>query len=133
VSRDELSLLEAKLKRTLLNISLLVREHHTLRMWNLPARKFLFQIVEYTQQTKLQLFEEHVVNVELEKNLFDERAATEVATVYNFITVIVWPRASDFAVNWACSPCDLYQFGWTIEHLLSIHNNGSDGEVGELG
>ena len=127
-SGDKLDLLE-----TLLDISLPVRENHTLGLWNLPAREFLLEVVKHTQETKLQLFEQYMINIQLEKNLLDKGAPTAVAAVHNFITVVVLLRASEFGMDWTCSPSNLYQFRWTIDRLLGVHNNRRDGEVGELG
>jgi len=50
-SGHKLGILEAELKRPLHDISLLVREYHTLGLWNLPSWTLLLDISEHAQQT----------------------------------------------------------------------------------
>jgi hypothetical protein len=74
-----------------------------------------------------------MVNVQLEKNFLDEWAATKVAAVYDFISIIIRSRASEFGVDWACSPGNLNQLDWTINLLRGIYDDRCDAKIGELG
>jgi hypothetical protein len=78
------------LKLALLDISLLVRQHHSLGLRNLPAWKLrLLEVGKHGTNTLLQLLEVDVVGIQLKNNFLDKGAAAKVATVENFITVVV--------------------------------------------
>jgi len=62
-----------------------------------------------------------MVHIQLEKHLLDERAATKVATVQNFIVVVVRVRASEFGI-WVTLESAISRLGLFRERELSQEN-----------
>jgi hypothetical protein len=67
------------------------------------------------------LLEVDVVHIQLEKHLLDERAAAKVATVQNFIIVVVRVRASEFGI-WVTLESAISRLGFFRERELSQEN-----------